>query len=281
MNAPATNPPSAPRPWTSRVRYPSLPLTVVCLLLAACFVGAEFAADPNAINPGRSLQGPQRDAWFGTDQLGRDVFSRLLYGGRYTIAIAVGATLLATLLGVIWGAAAAVNDGLVDSLLMRLVDGFMAIPLLLFAMVFASAFGASAVSLLVICGVVHAPPTARLARIAFRTELSADYALAARAVGTSVPALAAREILPNAMPPIAVQATLVAANTILIEATLSFLGLGVQPPDTTWGSLMLEGYRRINSSYWYIVIPGTFVFIAIWCLNSLGDRHSGRAVSVV
>lgn len=275
----ASNPVVAdPMQRHARRKLPRLPAAgwVLVGLALACFVGAPFASDPNQIDPSQALLRPGWEAWFGTDQLGRDLFSRMLHGGQRTMVIAFGATVIASVIGIVWGAIAATMGGALDRLLMRVVDGFMAIPLLLFALVFASALGASVLSLTIICGLVHAPPTARIARIAFQTELSADYVSAARAFGISWSSLASREILPNALPAIAVQATLVAANTILVEATLSFLGLGVQPPDSTWGSLLLEGYRRINTSYWYIVIPGACVFVAIWALNLLGDRLAGR-----
>ena len=151
---------------------------------------------------------------------------------------------------------------------MRIGDAAMAIPFLLLSLVFVAAFGASLPSLIVILGLLHAPWTARIARVAFLTERQADYTLAAIAYGASTWRLMSSEILPNVVPTLLVQASVVASSVLLTEAALSFVGLGVQPPQASWGTLLLQGYALIYSSYWYIVFPGLAIFVTIWCLNS-------------
>jgi ABC-type dipeptide/oligopeptide/nickel transport system permease subunit len=257
------------------LRTPSalLPLAVLtAIALAAVFAPLIAPYEPTAIAPTLRLLGPSSEHWLGTDELGRDMLSRLLYGGRLALGIAAASTAIALIVGVIWGALAAMAGGLIDEVLMRIADAAMAIPFLLLALVFVAAFGASLTSLIVVLGLLHAPWTARIARVAFLTERQADYTLAAVAYGASTWRLIVSEILPNVVPTLMVQASVVAASVLLTEAALSFVGLGVQPPQASWGTLLLQGYALIYSSYWYIIFPGLAIFITIWCLNALADH---------
>lgn len=242
------------------------------VVLTAVLAPLTASHDPNQLDPANRLLGPSLDHWFGTDQLGRDLFSRVLHGGRIALAIAVAATLVALSVGVLWGGIAAVSGRWVDEALMRVAEATMAIPSLLFALIFVAAFGASTESLALIIGALHAPPTARMARAAVLGELTSDYCVAARAYGASRWRILFSEILPNAQPTLIVQAALVAAHAILVEASLSALGLGVQPPEASWGSLLLEGYRNMHVSYSYIVFPGAIIFITVLVLNTLADN---------
>src|SRR5690606_20081134 len=218
---------------------------------------------------------PSPEHLFGTDELGRDLFSRVLYGGQLTIFIAGGATLVAMVLGVAWGMAAAFTRGIVDEILMRLADTVMAIPQILFALVFISAFGADPVKLAVIVGILLTPTTARLVRSAVISELQEDYFTAAVAFGSKRSRLLFAEVLPNARGPIVVQAAINAANAILLEASMSFVGLGIAPPEATWGTLVQQGYQKMYQSIGYVLFPALFIFVTIWLLNVLADQFGG------
>jgi len=218
---------------------------------------------------------PSPEHLFGTDELGRDLFSRVLHGGQLTIFIAGGATLVAMLLGIAWGMAAAFTRGIADEILMRLADTVMAIPQILFALVFISAFGADPVKLAVIVGVLLTPTTARLVRSAVISELQEDYFTAAVAFGSKRSRLLFAEVLPNARGPIVVQAAINAANAILLEASMSFVGLGIAPPEATWGTLVQQGYQKMYQSIGYVLFPALFIFVTIWLLNVLADQFGG------
>lgn len=218
---------------------------------------------------------PSPEHLFGTDELGRDLFSRVLHGGQLTIFIAAGATLVAMLLGIAWGMAAAFTRGIADEILMRLADTVMAIPQILFALVFISAFGADPVKLAVIVGVLLTPTTARLVRSAVISELQEDYFTAAVAFGSKRSRLLFAEVLPNARGPIVVQAAINAANAILLEASMSFVGLGIAPPEATWGTLVQQGYQKMYQSIGYVLFPALFIFVTIWLLNVLADQFGG------
>lgn len=230
--------------------------------------------DPAQQSPDRFAT-PSAAHLFGTDELGRDLFSRVLYGGQLTIFIAGGATLVAMVLGIAWGMAAAFTRGIVDEILMRLADTVMAIPQILFALVFISAFGADPVKLAVIVGILLTPTTARLVRSAVISELQEDYFTAAVAFGSKRSRLLFSEVLPNARGPIVVQAAINAANAILLEASMSFVGLGIAPPEATWGTLVQQGYQKMYQSIGYVLFPALFIFVTIWLLNVLADQFGG------
>lgn len=242
---------------------------LVLLVVLAPLVGRY---DPTEVAPRDQLQGPSAMHWFGTDELGRDLYSRIVWGGRLALGIAVAATAIAMLLGTLWGGIAAMRGGLVDEILMRIVDGIMSIPIILTALILVAAFGASVTSLALILGLLHVPVTARMVRSAILVERHTEYCVAATAAGASWWRLLRREILPNTTPTLLVQASLNAASIILTEAALSFVGLGIQPPDATWGTLLQQGYAKIYTAYWFVIFPGLFIFITIWALNVLADQ---------
>ncbi len=254
------------------------PAAALALGLLAIIVVTAVAAPlitpyaPNAFDFDARLAGPSSSHWFGTDELGRDLFSRVLYGGRLDLVIAAGGTLVGMGMAIVWGGLAALRGGWIDDGLMRVADVLMAMPALMLALVLAAAFGASGVSLTIIIGVLLSPWAARVIRTAFLTELHLDYCIAARAYGASTRRLLFVEILPNTIGVLVVQAAIVAANVILIEATLSFVGLGVQPPASSWGTLLALGYIHIHEAFWYGVFPGVFIFLTILTLNTLGDH---------
>jgi peptide/nickel transport system permease protein len=252
-----------------------IPLALLALIVLACVLAPIIAPfDPSAQSSDR-FAGPSAVHLFGTDELGRDLFSRVLYGGQLTIFIAGGATLVAMVLGIAWGMAAAFARGLWDEILMRLADTVMAIPQILFALVFISAFGADPVKLAVIIGILLTPTTARLVRSSVLSELQEDYFTAAIAFGSKRSRLLFAEVLPNARGPIVVQAAINAANAILLEASMSFVGLGIAPPEATWGTLVQQGYQKMYQSIGYVLFPALFIFVTIWLLNVLADQFGG------
>lgn len=252
-----------------------IPLALLAVIVLACVLAPLLAPyDPSAQSPDR-FAGPSAAHLFGTDELGRDLFSRVLYGGQLTIFIAGGATLVAMVLGIAWGMAAAFARGILDEILMRLADTVMAIPQILFALVFISAFGADPVKLAVIIGILLTPTTARLVRSSVLSELQEDYFTAAVAFGSKRSRLLFAEVLPNARGPIVVQAAINAANAILLEASMSFVGLGIAPPEATWGTLVQQGYQKMYQSIGYVLFPALFIFVTIWLLNVLADQFGG------
>ncbi|MDH5134489.1 MULTISPECIES: ABC transporter permease [unclassified Microbacterium] len=252
-----------------------IPLALLAIIVLACVLAPLLAPYDPAAQSSDRFAGPSAAHLFGTDELGRDLFSRVLYGGQLTVFIAGGATLVAMVLGIAWGMAAAFGRGWVDEILMRLADTVMAIPQILFALVFISAFGADPVKLAVIIGVLLTPTTARLVRSSVLSELQEDYFTAAVAFGSTRRRLLFAEVLPNAKGPIVVQAAINAANAILLEASMSFVGLGIAPPEATWGTLVQQGYQKMYQSIGYVLFPALFIFVTIWLLNVLADQFGG------
>jgi ABC-type dipeptide/oligopeptide/nickel transport system permease subunit len=246
-------------------------LTVVAVLLLAVLVGPVIAGGLTN-DYSHLFAGPSWQHWFGTDELGRDLFTRMLSGGRLTFAIAASATALATVAGTVWGFAAAFREGWVDEILMRIADVALAVPAILFGLILVAAFGASPTSLAVILGVLFTPPTARVARAAVLSELRSDYYLAAVSVGAPSWRILLEELLPNAAPVLLAQASLTAAGAIFTEASLSLVGLGVQPPQASWGTLLEYGYKNMYQSLAYVLCPAAVIFVAIFALNVLGDE---------
>jgi peptide/nickel transport system permease protein len=252
----------------------ALPAALLLVIIVICVAAPVFAPyNPTEIAPSLQFQAPGRHHVLGTDGLGRDLFSRVLYAGRITILISGSATCLALLGGVVWGTVSAVRGGLAEEVLMRIADVFMAVPLLLFALMLVVVFGANIRGLIAIMALLQAPWIARIIRAVAASELRADYCTAATAFGTSRPRLLTHEILPNLLPTIRTQATLVFAYSILLESTLSFIGLGVQPPDASWGTLLSDGYTNIYQSYYGIIFPGFMIIIVAIALNTLADSY--------
>lgn len=245
---------------------------LVLLALSAILAPLIQRYPPTALDPLNQLQAPSGAHWFGTDELGRDLYSRMVHGGRLALGIAAAATAISMIIGTLWGGVAAMLGGLADEILMRIIDGIMAIPVILVALILVAAFGASTLMLPIILGLLHAPATARMARSAIIVELNSEYCLAASSTGASWWRVLRREILPNATPTLLVQASVNAASVILTEAALSFVGLGIQPPDATWGTLVNQGYAQISNSYWFMIFPSAAIFLTIWALNVFADQ---------
>ena len=270
--------PVLPRPESAfrrLMRTPSAAIAaVIVLILVVLTVGAPLVSpySPNVSDFDKLFAPPSWDHLFGTDELGRDLFTRLLYGGRTSLIVAVAATVIAMVVGVAWGFAAAFREGWIGELLMRIADMLMAVPVIFLGLVLVAAFGASLWSLIVILGLLFAPATARLARSTLLVELRSEYYVSAVSVGASGTRIVARELFPNALPVLIARASLILAEAIFVEASLSFVGLGIQPPDTSWGTLLQQGYSNLYRSYSYPLFPGFVILVAVLALNALGDN---------
>lgn len=252
--------------------------TIFLLLLIAMAVFAPWLSPYAAteVHTDAVLQTPSSRFWLGTDEIGRDLLTRLMYGIRLTFLVAGGSVVVAMVIGTIWGFAAGLGARWLEEVLMRLVDGAMAIPSFLLALMFVASFGSSTLGLIAIIGLLNAPVVARLARAVVLEENGADYAVAAHASGATSRRILWRELFPNTVPALLVQAALIAGYAIITEAGLSFLGLGVQPPTTSLGSLLLQGYQNLYTYPGYVIWPGVVIVAAVWALNTVGD--SLRAV---
>ncbi|HET7450402.1 MAG TPA: ABC transporter permease [Gaiellaceae bacterium] len=255
-------------------RPAALASLVVVAVIVFATVGASLVApySPTTSDYSKLFAGPSWSHLFGTDELGRDLFSRLLYGGRTSLTVAVFATAIAMAVGMAWGFVAALREGWTGEILMRIADAAMGMPVILLGLVLVAAFGASTFSLIMILGFLFAPATARLARATLLAELRSEYHLSAVSVGASRTRIVVTELLPNTLPVLLARATLVAADAIFVEASLSFVGLGVQPPDASWGTLLQQGYTNLYRSYAYPLFPGLVILVAVLALNTLGDN---------
>ena len=251
----------------------SLIAFVVLLTLAFFAAFAPWVApyDYLKLDAPNRLKGPSVEHPMGRDQVGRDVLSRLMHAGRISLAVAAGSEAVALAIGVPIGLIAGFFRGAVDAVLMRIVDGLLAFPSILLALVIASIFEGKFFPVLLAIGITLVPGVARIVRAGTLREKGMEYVTACYALGTSAPRIALRHILPNTFPELMVQITLGLAVAILIEATLSFIGLGVQPPLSSWGTQLKIGYREIFITGWLVTFPGLVIFAAVWALNVMGD----------
>ena len=217
------------------------------------------------------VQGPSTKYWLGTDEAGRDILSNLIHAGRNTLLAAASSEAVGLLWGLPFGLVAGFWRGKVDDVIMRFMDGILAFPSILLALTIVGLFGSSLRNLILAIAITFVPVIARIVRASVIQEREKEYVMAAYAVGARGWRIAMRHILPNAFAPLMVQISLGIALAILIEASLSFLGLGVQPPKTSWGVVLAEGYGYIIRAPTFVVFPGLFIFVTVWSLNVLGD----------
>ena len=246
---------------------------LIFLILMAIFADALFDYNTQCINQNipERLQWPSAQHWFGTDEYGRDLLIRIVFGSRISLSIGFIAVLFGLIVGGLLGAVAGFFGGKIDNIIMRLCDVFLAVPMMLMAIVIVAALGASIVNLVIALSISSVPTFARIVRSAVLTVRDMDYVEAARAIGVKTPRILARYILPNCMGPIIVQTTLRVAATISNTAALSFLGLGVKAPQPEWGALLSSGREFIRDSGYLACIPGICIMLTILALNLLGD----------
>jgi peptide/nickel transport system permease protein len=246
---------------------------VLCLLVLGLAALAPLIAthDPFEQSIRARLQGPSEVHWLGTDNFGRDVYSRVLHGYRTSIGTAVGAVLLATLAGGVAGLVAAYAGGWADRVIMRFMDILLAFPIILLAIAVLAVLGPGSVNTGLAIGIVYTPIFARLARGPALTVLSWDYVAAARALGAGAPRIMLRHVLPNIAAPLMVQITLSLSTAILVEASLSFLGLGTQPPTPSLGLMLSDSRDFMLISPWTSVFSGLAILLASFGFNLFGD----------
>jgi len=228
--------------------------------------------DPFASNPLNQLQSPSANYWFGTDRLGRDVFSRVIVGARDILIIAPAATLLGTVLGTALGLVTGYFRGTVDDVLSRLIEAVLALPVVLVGILALTSLGPSNITIIIVVGFVFAPVIARTVRAAVLSERELEYVSAARLRNEKTPYILFAEILPNVMGPVVVEFTVRLGYAIFVVATLSFLGLGVQPPSPDWGLQVFEHYGLISGGFWWpVLFPAAAIAILVIGVNLIAD----------
>ncbi|HTN50120.1 MAG TPA: ABC transporter permease subunit [Burkholderiaceae bacterium] len=250
---------------------------VLSVLLIAVFAGVLAPHSPTVIDNAAYLKPPAWAAggsWtypLGTDAIGRDILSRLMYGARFSLSIGVAVVALSVIVGTCLGMAAAFFRGVTEIAIMRLMDVLLSLPSLLLAIVIVAILGPGLMNAMLAVAVVVLPHYVRTARAAALTELSRDYVTAARMVGASSFRLMFREVLPNCLAPLIVQASLGVSTAILDAAALGFLGLGAQPPTPEWGTMLADAREFVLRAWWVVTFPGLVILITVLAFNLLGD----------
>jgi oligopeptide transport system permease protein len=245
-------------------------LAVMCAL-AALAPWVPFVQDPTVQDLARGATPPALAHWFGTDDLGRDLFARVLFGGRISMLVGLVGTFVSLVVGVTWGAVAGYAGGRTDELMMRVVDVLYSLPYLFLVILLLVFFERSLLMLFVALGLVQWLTMARIVRGQVLSLKGQAFVEAARALGASDAAILGRHVVPNTLGPVIVYATLTVPAVVLQEAFLSFLGLGVQPPDASWGTLVADGARVLAIFPWLVVFPGLALSLTLLAFNFLGD----------
>jgi len=245
----------------------------VLLVLAAVAVLAPWLApyDPLAVNLPEALLAPSPAHWLGTDQLGRDVLSRLIFGSRISLLIGFIAVGVAVVVGTVVGLLAGYAGGRLDAILMRVVDTMLAFPSIFLLLAVIAILEPNIYNIMAVIGLTSWMGVARLVRAEILSLKEREFVLAARALGASPLRLMARHLLPNAMGPVLVAATLGVGGAILTESVLSYLGLGVQPPTPSWGNILNEGRVALGVAWWLTLSPGLCILVTVLAFNLLGE----------
>lgn len=251
-------------------RGAALSLAFLVLVGMAAAFAELLPLDPLAQSIGDSLKPPSPENWFGTDELGRDILARVVYGARTSLVTAFGAVLIAALIGVPVGLVAGFYGDWRDSLLMRGIDVLLALPNILFAMALIAVLGRSQSAALIAVGVAGIPGFARIARAQVMALRSLDFVTAVRGFGGKPAYIMFRTILPNALSPLVVQAIVLASIAILLEAALAFLGVGVPPPTPSWGEMLRTGKSYLYEAPTYAVLPGLVLTLTILSFDTIG-----------
>ena len=246
-------------------------LLVLFLFLIALLAPVISPYDPGHIDTNILLQPPSSEHWLGTDELGRDVFSRMMYGARISLMVGFVAVGIATVIGVVIGAVSGYYGGWVDEIMMRFVDVMLTFPSFFLILAVIAMLEPSIMNVMVVIGITGWMGVARLVRAEFLSLRKRDFVAAAQSIGQSDFAIIFKHILPNAMAPVLVSATLGIAGAILTESALSFLGIGVQPPTPSWGSILTEGKNYIEFAWWLSLFPGLAILFTVLGYNLLGE----------
>lgn len=244
---------------------------ITTLLLFAIFADliAPFGYDDQLLS--RRLQSPSTDHLLGTDDYGRDIFSRIVYGSRTSLLIALLSVAFSSVIGVAIGCVAGYYGGRVDNLVMRFIDILLAIPSILLAISISAALDPGVINLVVAVGIGAMPPYARIVRASVMSERDKEYIEAARSIGASDFRIIIKHVLPNVMAPIIVQSTMSISTAIITAASLSFIGLGIAPPTPEWGGMLSSGRAYIRDAWWVVTFPGLAIMAAVFGFNLLGD----------
>ncbi len=263
--------------WQQLKRNPFVIAALVVLallyamMIASPLIIDAYGYDPNEPFVGPRLEGPSAEHWFGTDHLGRDLFSRVVWGSRISLNIGIIVALLSVSIGTFLGSLAGFFGGWVDSLIMRFTDIVLNFPFLFFAITIVTILEPNFINIVWAIGLLSWTSIARIVRANILSLREREFVLAANSVGASSGRIIVRHILPNTAAPIIVQATLFVGVAIIAEAGLSYLGLGVQPPTPSWGNMLQQGKPYISSNVWFTLFPGLFIFTSVMCINYLGD----------
>ena len=264
--------------WRDALRrlYKNKPATISALLLGLMVLGALMTPliapyDYEVQNLDLGATPPSAAHWLGTDIFGRDLLTQILYGGRISLAVGFVATAVALVIGVSWGAIAGYFGGRIDSIMMRFVDIVYALPFMIFIILLMVVFGRNIILLFVAIGAVEWLTMARIMRTQVQNLKQQEFVEAAVSLGLSPSSIIFKHILPNAIGPIIVYTTLTIPSVMLLEAFLSFLGLGIQPPQTSWGLLISYGSETMEEYPWLLIFPGLALTITLFSLNFLGD----------
>jgi peptide/nickel transport system permease protein len=262
-----------------RHRFATAGLVVLVLVVLSALLAPTLTQDPNALSASDRKATPSAEHWLGTDEAGRDILARTVHGGRISLAVGITATGIALLLGTLIGAIAGYFGGAVDAVLMRLTDAFLCFPQLFVLIVFGTLIRTTELRVLqgnmtpiaIIIGILSWMGLARIVRATFLSLREQDYVDAARSVGAGNARIMVRHILPGAVGPIVVQATLLIAATIITESGLSYLGFGVQPPTSSWGNLLDGAKPFLQTLPMYAIAPGMMIFLTVMSINFVGD----------
>jgi peptide/nickel transport system permease protein len=244
---------------------------IIIVFLIAIFAPFLSPYDPGKTDVSLKLKPPSFQHYLGTDQLGRDVFSRMLYGSQISLSVGFVAVGISILIGILIGAIAGYKGGWVDSLLMRFVDIMLSFPSFFLILTVVAILRPNIYNVMIVIGITSWEGTARFVRAEFLSLRERDYVQAARALGVKDRRIIFRHILPNALAPVFVTASLGVASAILVEAGLSFLGFGVQPPAPSWGNILTEGRTYIFDAWWLTVFPGLAILITVLSFNLFGE----------
>jgi peptide/nickel transport system permease protein len=246
-------------------------VVIVAFILIAVFAPLLAPYDPLATSWLAIRQAPSRAHWMGTDELGRDVLSRVIYGARASMLAGVVSVAIAAAIGIPMGVVAGFVGGVIDAVLSRIIDAMLACPFLILAIALAAFLGPDLMNAMIAIGVSTAPRFMRVSRAATMEAGSYDYVEAAWAIGNPAWRVALRHVAPNIIPPVLVQATLSIAQAIIAEASLSFLGLGEQPPLPSWGSMLNAAQQFLEQAPWLAIFPGLAIFLCVLSFNLVGD----------
>ena len=244
---------------------------ITAILLLALIAPWIAPYDPNAINVKAILLAPETNHWMGTDGLGRDVLSRMLYGGRISLLVGFVAVGIATLIGIVLGAVAGFYRGWVDTVIMRTVDVMLSIPTFFLILAVIAFLTPSIWNIMIVIGLTSWMGVTRLVRAEFLSLRNREFVLAAQALGAKDARLIFTHLLPNSLTPIIVSSILGIASAVLVESGLSFLGLGVQAPQASWGNILTDGKEYIQFAWWLSLFPGLAILLTVLGYNLLGD----------